>query len=193
MSRWTRISLAVVFAAGLIAAAAGCASDSLGDLDEGQSFSMGDLRWNVLYDRNLNPNQVEDGAYLTDAPAIGADQQYFAEFVLVQNEGDDPVTLPGRYGFSITDTTSATNPDATYYPLESNSLFSFPFGSTLDPDGDIPRPDSVAADGPTQGAMLLFLVSSDVTNNRPLELHICPDRTSPGRCQGEEATIKLDL
>jgi len=49
MSRWLRISLAAVLAVGLVALATGCNKDSLGDVDEGQSFSMGELRWNVLF------------------------------------------------------------------------------------------------------------------------------------------------
>ena len=55
----------------------------------------------------------------------------------------------------------------------------------LDSDETIPTPDSVAADGPTQGSMLLFLLSSDVSENRPLDLEI--------DSQGETAKIKLDL
>ncbi len=185
MSRWPRIALAAVLAVGLVAVTAGCGgSDSISDVDEGQSFSMGELRWNVLYDRELNAAQVEDGDYLSGAPAAGADETYFAIFVLVENEGGDPVTLPERSDFKVTDSTSETG-GPTYEPLESDSLFSFPFGESIEPDEEVPRPDSVAADGPTQGSMLLFGLSADVSENRPLDLEI--------ESQGETAKIELDL
>ena len=181
MSRWQRIALAAVLAVSIAAVTTGCGgSDSIDDIDEGQSFSMGELRWNALYDRVLNPNQVEDEAYLRGQPAPGSDEEYFAVFVLVENEGDDPVQLPELTDFKITDTTGAT-----YEPLESDSAFNFPYGEMLDSDETIPTPDSVAADGPTQGSMLLFLLSSDVSENRPLDLEI--------DSQGETAKIKLDL
>src|SRR5262245_35138532 len=108
MSRWSRIALAALLAAGIIAVTSGCGgSDSIDDIDEGQSFSMGDLRWNVLYDRILNPAQVEDKDYLVGQPDPGPDQEYFAVFVLVENQGDDPLQLPQRVDFQITDTTGA--------------------------------------------------------------------------------------
>jgi len=180
MSRWLRISLAAVLAVGLVALATGCNKDSLGDVDEGQSFSMGELRWNVLFDRELNPAQVEDKGYLTGQPAPAADQEYFAVFVLVKNQGGDPVDLPARTDFTISDTTGAK-----YQPLESSSDFNFPYGSSLASDDQIPTPDSVAASGPTQGSMLLFLLNTSVSENRPLDLEI--------DSQGEKATVALDL
>jgi hypothetical protein len=193
MSRWPRIALAAVLAVGLVAATAGCGgSSSLSDIDEGQSFELGGLRWNVLYDRFLNPHQVEDAAYLTGQPEAGPDQIYFGEFVLVKNEGSDAKPLPERNDFRITDTT-ITAVEKGYEPVESNSLFTFPFGGTIAGDSTVPDPDSVAAAGPTQGVMLLFLLNRGVTENRPLELHICADASSADKCQGEEATIKLDL
>lgn len=177
MSRWLRIALAAVLAVGLIAAV-GCGKTPLDDIDEGQSFEMGDLRYNVLYDRFLNPQQVEDGDYVAEQPPAG--QKYFAVFVLVENLGSEDLTLPERSDFKITDTTGAS-----YEPVQSNSLFSFPYGGTIGADGTVPDPESVAASGPTQGAMVLFLLDGGVNENRPLELHISD--------QGEEAKIKLDL
>jgi hypothetical protein len=193
MSRWSRIALAAVLAVGLVAAAAGCGGSSpLSSIDEGEGFDLGGLRWNVLYDRFLNPAQVEDAAYLTGQPTAGPDQVYFGEFVLVKNDGSDPKPLPDRNDFRITDTT-ITDVTRGYEPVESSSLFSFPFGGTIAGDSTVPDPDSVAAQGPTQGVMLLFLLNRGVTENRPLELHICSDNSTSDTCQGEEATIKLDL
>jgi hypothetical protein len=181
MSRWLRIALAAVLAAGIIAVA-GCGKTPLDDIVEGQSFEMGELRYNVLYDRFLNPQDIEDGDYVSGQPPAG--KKYFAVFVLVENNGGDDLTLPERGDFRITDTT-ITETAAGYEPVESDSLFSFPYGATIGPDDKVPDPDSVAASGPTQGAMVLFLLDDGVTENRPLQLHISN--------QGEEAQIKLDL
>jgi hypothetical protein len=181
MSRWLRIALAAVLAAGIIAVA-GCGKTPLNDIVEGQSFEMGDLRYNVLYDRFLNPQDIEDADYVSGQPPAG--KKYFAVFVLVENNGGDDLTLPQRPDFRITDTT-ITDTAAGYEPVESNSKFSFPYGATIGKDEKVPAPDSVAASGPTQGAMVLFLLDDGVTENRPLQLHISN--------QGEEAQIKLDL
>ncbi len=50
----------------------------------------------------------------------------------------------------------------------------------------IPAPDTVAAAGPTQGALILFLVDDDVSEERPLELEI-------ESAAGGEGLIELDI
>ena len=59
-----------------------------------------------------------------------------------------------------------------YEPLESESPYALEIGATVEADGTIPEPDTTAAAGPIQGAMLLFLVDDDVSEERPLELEI---------------------
>lgn len=195
MSRWLRIAVATAVAVGIVGLATGCNETKLGDLDEGQTFEMGSLRINVLYDRFLNPSDVEDSGYLQDArlPRDGKEylgkqdallppggKEYYGVFVLISNQGDHDVPLPLRTGFTITDSTHAR-----YQPVDTRNGFTFPFGQTLGPDEEVPNPDSIAAAGPTQGSLILFLLDQGVNENRPLTLFI--------RYLGEEADVTLDL
>ena len=59
-------------------------------------------------------------------------------------------------------------------------------GATVPADGVVPAPDTVAAAGPTQGALLLFLVEDDVSEERPLELEV-------EDAVGGEGLIELDI
>ncbi len=176
-----RIALAAVVALGLVGIGAGCGKEAdLSDIDEGETFEIHDIRFNVLYDRTLNASQVEDAEYLVGQPIAPTGHDYFGVFVLLKNLGDGAVPAPGLSDFQITDTT-----EVVYRPIESESSFSFPFGVPIDGDSEIPDPDSVAAAGPTQGSVLLFLLDQNVSENRPLTMRI--------RYLGEEAEVKLDL
>jgi hypothetical protein len=181
MSRWMKIALAAALAVSLAGFASACGGSDLGDIDEGQSFEMGDLRYNVFYDRFLNPQQIEDADYVKGLPAPPAGKAYYGVFVLIVNEGDKTVELPQPGDFKMSDTTGAV-----YTPIDNEGTdFGFPFGSPLEKDSEVPEPESIAAQGPTQGSLLLFLVDQQVTENRPLELEI--------NSQGETANVKLDV
>ncbi|MFN2613135.1 MAG: hypothetical protein ABR536_07185 [Solirubrobacterales bacterium] len=170
----------MAFAVSLAGVAAGCGKSGLDDIDEGQSFEMSSLRMNVLYDRFLNPAQTEDAGYVSGAPAAPEGKEYFGVFLLITNDGDHEVPLPSASDFSIEDTTKAK-----YVPADVDNDFTFPYGQTVAEDHQVPDPDSIAAAGPTQGSLVLFLLDQGVTENRPLTLHI--------RYLGEQADIKLDL
>jgi hypothetical protein len=49
----------------------------------------------------------------------------------------------------------------------------------------LPIPDSAAASGPIQGALILFRLKTPSLQNRPLKLFI--------EHEGDEATVDLDL
>jgi hypothetical protein len=181
MSRLLRIALAAALATGLIGLA-GCKINEtdLGDIDEGQSFELGELRWNALYDRFINPQQVEDRDYVGQLGPAPASKAYFGVFVVVKNLSGDDQPLPDSDGFKITDTTGAE-----FSPVTTQGPYEFPYGGTVSGDGTVPDPDSVAANGPVQGSLVLFELDQDVTESRPLEFHITSG--------GEEAVVKLDL
>jgi hypothetical protein len=182
MSRWLRIAVATALAVGFVGLGAGCSKPKtdLSSITEGQSFDMGSLRMNVLYDRFLNPADVEDSGYLQGAPPPPINTAYYGVFLLMQNEGDHDVPLPLQTGFTITDTTAAR-----YQPVDTQNNFTFPFGQPLSPDDKVPTPSSIAASGPVEGSLILFLLNEGVSENRPLILSI--------RYVGEEADVTLDL
>jgi len=176
-----KIALAAALATGLIGLT-GCKihKDDISGLEEGESFELGELRWNVLYDRFLNNQQVEDANYTGNLGPPAPGTQYFGVFVLIDNKTEDAQPLPDISSFKITDSTGAD-----YAPIPTHGAFEFPYGGTIEPHSQLPDPDSTAANGPVQGSLLLFDLSQDVTENRPLQLHI--------QSAGDEAVIKLDL
>jgi hypothetical protein len=161
---------------------AGCGNNDLSkEADEGVPIQLGDLKINVSETRFLNANQPDDKQYLAGQqipPPSG--QDYLGVFLTMHNTGDSPVQIPGVGAMSVTDTTGAA-----YQAIPSHSDFAAPLGSTLAGHADIPAPDTAAANGPTQGALVLFLVPSGISENRPLKLEI--------DFQGESGEITLDI
>ncbi len=180
MSRSLRYALAVALAVGLVAST-GCGGKSSHDeLVEGEIFELGELRYNVLYFRNLNPKDTEDAEYLEGQPPPPIGQSYFAAFLLIDNLSSEEFTLPDEDAFEVSDTTGAH-----YEPIESEGLYEFPYGEVIEGDSQVPDPDSTAAYGPIQGSMILFLMAEAVSESRPLEMSI---KTEEG-----DALVELDL
>ncbi|HKH23734.1 MAG TPA: hypothetical protein VKA88_08925 [Solirubrobacterales bacterium] len=172
------IALALVLA---LLGVAGCGNDLSKEADEGVPIKVGDLEINVSETRFLNPSQPDDSEYLSGQklpPPAG--QAYLGVFLTVHNAGDDAVTLPTQEETSIVDTTGAA-----YQAIPSHTAFAAPLGTELGSGQDIPKPDTAAANGPTQGAIVLFLVDQAVNENRPLELEI--------EYEGETGDITLDI
>ena len=137
---------------------------------EGLYIDIGGLKYQVQISRYLNPADVEDEAYLVGVPASefpDDDETWFGVFVRVQNTGDE--TLPAAREFTIEDTRGNV-----YRPVVvDNRVNVFAYEARdVPPKGLIPHPDSAAGNGPIQGAALLFRLTYDTTQNRPLEFHI---------------------
>jgi hypothetical protein len=180
MRRLSRLglALAVLVAAAVLAA---CGEEEELDVVEGEPVELGELSYNVQLTRFLNADDPEDEAYLRGQPPASADQEYLAVFMTVDNEGDEPADLPAT--MTIRDTR-----DNTYQPLDSTSVYALELGRTVPGGGELPPPDTPAATGPIQGAMVLFRVDRAVTENRPIELEIpFPSQT------GEHAQVELDI
>jgi hypothetical protein len=133
---------------------------------EGEPLHLGELIYNVAITRFLNPEETSDVEYLEGQPPEPPGKSYLGVFLLITNDSDDEA-LEIAEGYSITDAS-----DRLYEPLESESPYALVPGATIEADGTIPAPDTTAAAGPVQGAMLLFLVDDDVSEERPLELEI---------------------
>jgi hypothetical protein len=146
---------------------------------EGEAVKMGDVQYEVIFSRYLNPNDNEDSAYLVGQPPPPNDTNYFGVFFLVQNKSNEAQKLPSTV--RITDATHRT-----YDLISSESLYAFPFGGEVEAQEQIPILDSTPQQGPIEGSLALFLIPEEASANRPLTLHI----PSPN---GEEATVTLDL
>ena len=157
-------ALLALLALGLGVSACGYSSNSK-HTNEGEPLTLGNLKYNVTFSRYLNPNDNEDAAYLEGQPEPPEDTNFFGVFFEVQNESDEPQTLPTK--LTITDAE-----DNEYKAQPSESLFALPFGGTVEAEEQIPVLDSPAQQGPIEGSVAIFLLSEEASANRPLTLHI---------------------
>jgi hypothetical protein len=132
---------------------------------EGEPLEIGGLIYNVSITRFLNPNIVEDSSYLTGADPEPKGMSYLGVFLQIKNDGDDE--LPSAGSYKVTDASNRV-----YSPIKLDTPFDLQIGANVPADKQIPAADTVAASGPTQGALLLFLVDDDVSEERPLELEV---------------------
>jgi hypothetical protein len=170
---------ALAFAALVVGVSACGYSSNSKDVVEGEPVELGELSFNVTFSRYLNPNDTEDSAYLVGQAPPPAGSTYFGVFFEVQNESEEPQTLPST--LKITDAAKAT-----YDVLPSESIYALEFGGEVESQEQIPMLDSTAQQGPIEGAVAIFLLPSAASDNRPLTLHI------PGT-GGENGEVTLDL
>ncbi len=181
----SRRALATVAAVALVATLSvgmsACSSaDHRQNVAEGVPVFLGNLEYGVQISRFLNPSDAEDKAYLDGAPPLPRDAYYLAVFLQVHNHGSTHESLPTRY--EVIDTGHHV-----YLPVPMDNDFAMPLSGTIGSGARIPDPESIAANGPIEGLMLLFLIRNPSVEDRPLTLKIpaAGDR-SPGR-------IELDL
>jgi len=156
---------------------------------EGIYVNVDDLRYQVQISRIINANDREDRDYLkglppgTTPPESG--ETWFGVFMRVSNasrEAHKPAS-----SFRIVDTVEREyepvplDPDSNPFAYQPNPL----------PPGEIiPDPNSVSGEGDIQGSLILFKVSLQSLQNRPLELKIDSPLPPPLRTS---ATIDLDV
>jgi hypothetical protein len=149
-------------------------------------LNVGPLAYEVQQSRQLSPFDTEDAAYLRGlSPLQGAitrEQEWFAVFLQVYNRSSS--SHQAASSFTIRDTQGNV-----YKPLVPEQANSFVYRAEAVPaKGRLPAPDSVAASGPTQGAVLLYKIQINSLNNRPLKLTIV-DPSDPA----QTATAELDV
>jgi hypothetical protein len=169
-------ALALV-ALSLTVSACGYSSDSK-DVVEGEVVELGDLKYQVVFSRFLNPNDTEDAAYLVDQPPPADGATYFGIFLEVQNKSEETQTLADS--FTITD-----GDHQVFKAIPSSSLYAFPFGGKVESQEPVPAPDSTPQQGPIEGSLVLFELPSEASENRPLTLSIAGP--------GGPAEVTLDL
>lgn len=171
--------LAALLLVGAVLALSACgwSSDSK-DVVEGEPVELGELSYNVVFSRFLNPDDNEDSAYLVGQPPSAPGHTYFGVFLEVQNESEEPQTLADS--FTISDAGHET-----FEALDSESLYALPFGGEVESQEQIPVLDSTPQQGPIEGSLVLFELPASASESRPLTLSI-PGPEGP-------ATVTLDL
>ena len=149
-------------------------------------LDVGPLVYEVQLSRELNPSSTEDAAYLQGlSPAeqkLEPGQEWFAVFLQVYNDGSK--ALPAASNLTITDTQGNR-----YIPIVPGPTNQFAYRAGSVPGkGRLPVADSIASQGTTQGAPLLFKIQTVSLDNRPLKLTIIdPDNAD------ETASAELDV
>jgi predicted component of type VI protein secretion system len=179
----TRLGALLLLAAALVAGVllSGCDTtpENANQVSEGEGMKLGDLLYNVQITRILNPQDAEDKAYLVGQPELGSDQYYLGVFMTVENEASSSAQIPAE--FTVEDTVGTE-----FQPVPSTSLFALKVGTTLHGGDQLPEPESTAANGPIEGAMVLFRITGSAIQDRPLTLHI-PSST------GAAGEVELDI
>lgn len=149
---------------------------------EGVYVDVGNLVYQVQMSRFLNPGDREDREYLQGlppgTPELTADEIWFGVWMRVKNYTNE--TLQPTEQITVLDTE-----ENRYQPIPLDNVFAFnphPLGA----DQVLPLPDTAAASGPIQGSLILYRLTNETLQNRPLKLEI--------EQAGEEtAVIDLDL
>lgn len=149
-------------------------------------LNVGPLTYEVQLSRELNPADTEDASYLAGlTPAqrrVRSGEEWFAVFLQVYNETSTP-HLAAR-NLTISDTQNNV-----YTPIVPPLTNEFAYrGGLLASKARIPALSTVAADGPTQGALLLYKIRVVSLDNRPLELKIV-DPLNPTRTASAELDV----
>jgi hypothetical protein len=138
---------------------------------EGLYLDIGDLKYQVQVSRQLNPQDVQDKAYL-EGLAVGdrvlkPDQVWFGVFLRVENETGQP-HLPSN------DIQIADTQDEVFRPivLDNSNPFAYRSAVQIPANEVVPLRDTPAFDTPIRGALVLFKLTLTSLGNRPLELKL---------------------
>jgi hypothetical protein len=149
-------------------------------------LDIGPLVYEVQLSRELNPTDEEDAQYLQGLSAeqrkLEPGEEWFGVFMQVYNNTSQPLT-------AATDVTITDTQENSYIPIfpASSNPYIYKAG-TVAPKEHLPIADSIAFEGPTQGALLLFKIKTVSLDNRPLKIKIVdPDDSA------ETATAELDV
>ena len=160
-------ALALFALAGLVLAGwlTACGSEDTSEAAEGEPIEIAGLSYNIQITRFLNPDDTEDAEYLVGQPPAKPGTSYLGVFMVVSNDSNEP--RPSATNFTVVDTLHNE-----FDSVESESPYALDVGAEVAAESQLPTPDSTAATGPNQGSLLIFPVSDDVSDNRPLRLEI---------------------
>jgi len=167
----------LALAAALAVSACGYESEER-EVVEGEPVELGELQYNAIFSRYLNPDDPEDAAYLVGQPPPPPGSGYFGVFFVVQNESKEEQRLAEHLTIFDADHTE-------FEALESDSLYALPLGGAVEPEEQVPVLDSTSDTGPLEGSLAIFLLPDSVSDNRPLVLEV--------RGPDGPAEITLDL
>jgi len=159
----------------------GCKKHELPTPREGQGVEVGDVTYNVYITRQLNPHDAEDQTYTAGYKADQPGYYFYGVFLTACNEGSSGGKVVPATDFAIRD-----NQGDKFLPQALPKANAFAYRpKPLAKKSCVPPAGSIAATGPTAGALLIFKVPVAAVENRPLELEI-----SQG---GKSERVELDI
>lgn len=159
------IALCMLTALALAGALSACGDEETTEVAEGEPIEIAGLDYNVQITRFLNPDDAEDAEYLVGQPPAPPGMSYLGVFMVIENDTDG--VRPSATGFTVVDTLQDE-----FEIVDSESPYALDVGADVPAEGQIPLPNTTAQTGPNQGSLLIFPVSDDVGDNRPLTLEI---------------------
>jgi hypothetical protein len=146
-------------------------------------LNVGPLVYEVQLSRELNPANVEDAAYLQGLTPLQRKllpgQEWFAVFIQVYNHSS--VAHLGANSITISDTQNNL-----YTPIVPGQTNQFAYrGGFIPAESQIPVASSIAANGGTQGALLLYRIQVVSLDNRPLTIHVVDPLNATQRASAE--------
>lgn len=169
------LALSLILAAAGVAA---CGHEEELDVKEGEPVELGELLYSVQITRFLNPDTAEDANYLEGLEPPPPGSQYLGVFIRIENEGSEPEAIADH--LTVTDIRGDE-----FEAIEAETPFALDLGTTVEAEGELPKPGTPPATGPIKGALVLFVIPDTSAEDRPLELEI------PG--DGETGRVELDL
>lgn len=183
--RVAQLAVAGLLAA-LVLGACGGAHEEGEAFREGLALPLEGITYDVFITRQMNLQDVEDMGYVRDVPEAPGDSAYFGVFLEACNFSEEPLT-PAT-DFKVVDTAGEE-----FVPVRLDPENPFSYSSTeLGPNACIPAEGSIASSGPTSGALLMFEIPFEATENRPLELEIT-DGFDFAEGAPHELVIELDI
>jgi hypothetical protein len=175
-------SAAIACALALVASGAmtGCHKREMKTAREGQGVRVAGVTYNVYITRQLNPRDAEDSAYTQGQNADQPGFYFYGVFLTACNENDSGIVTPTT-SFAIRDTQGNR---FTPLRLPLTNVFAYR-PKPLAHKSCVPARGTIAAIGPTAGALLIFKVPKQSVENRPLDLQIT--------AAGQSRRIELDI
>ena len=188
--RSSKLTVLCALALVCIAVLAGCgkSSNKPGEtVREGLSTPLGGLRYTVFLTRQLNLANQQDKGYVPGRKEAPPGKGWYGVFLEACNKSGSKSAIAASRFFIEDSQGNRFSPQG----LAQTNPYAYQ-GGPVPPENCMPRTGSLAALGPTSGALLLFELPLANTENRPLTLHIeGPPNAQTGK--PGEARVTLDI
>lgn len=155
---------------------------------EGGRVYIDGLFYQVQLSRQLNIKDTEDSYYLVEQPEPASGEAYFGVFMRVDNEEEDgePENAKRLTPIGVDHMKIVNAKGNEYEPIEVKGVGWGYEPAPLGNSAFLPVPNTPAGVGTIRGGLILFKISNEDLDARPLELEI----ESP---KGDKAAIILDV